>query len=172
MIDDELLAKFDRIQDLPVSEEMLGAYIEGGLSEVESIQLSTMINSYPEVSTVISEIEISPSDFMESAYMSLDGLDIDDINVGLPNLNDIDALLGQLSSTPGFSNINSLYDTIISNSFELEDFTEDISEIKSDGLFPTSDSSSKDKQSLESNMDSDSGLDSESNDFNNFDFQP
>lgn len=36
MIDDELLAKFDRIQDLPVSEEIIGAYLEGSTDFSES----------------------------------------------------------------------------------------------------------------------------------------
>ena len=36
MINDELLDKFDKIQDLPVSEEMLGAYLEGKLSNEEN----------------------------------------------------------------------------------------------------------------------------------------
>ena len=31
MINEELLSKLDRIEDLPVSEEMLGAYMEGNL---------------------------------------------------------------------------------------------------------------------------------------------
>lgn len=46
MIDEELLNKFDRIQDLPVSEEMLGAYMEGNLNDAESILVSTMTFSY------------------------------------------------------------------------------------------------------------------------------
>ena len=29
MINDELFAKFDSIEELPISEEMLGAYMEG-----------------------------------------------------------------------------------------------------------------------------------------------
>lgn len=40
MISDELLSKFNRIQDLPVSEEMLGAYLEGNLSESEAVAIS------------------------------------------------------------------------------------------------------------------------------------
>lgn len=44
MIDDELLAKFDRIQDLPVSEEMLGAYFEGNLGNSDSELVSNAIS--------------------------------------------------------------------------------------------------------------------------------
>ena len=45
MIDDELLNKFDRIQDLPVSEEMLGAYIEDKLDNAEREFIQQEINS-------------------------------------------------------------------------------------------------------------------------------
>lgn len=45
MIDDELLNKFDRIQDLPISEEMLGAYIEDKLDNAEREFIQQEINS-------------------------------------------------------------------------------------------------------------------------------
>lgn len=45
MIDEELLNKFDRIQDLPVSEEMLGAYIEDKLDNAEREFIQQEINS-------------------------------------------------------------------------------------------------------------------------------
>ncbi|WP_301789869.1 hypothetical protein [Bacteroides caecimuris] len=45
MIDDGLLAKFDRIQDLPVSEEMLGAYMENKLDVIESEIVSDLIDN-------------------------------------------------------------------------------------------------------------------------------
>lgn len=55
MIDDELLAKFDRIQDLPVSEEMLGAYLEDNLSPSDLYEVESAIyeNDYlKELATV------------------------------------------------------------------------------------------------------------------------
>lgn len=45
MINDELLDKFDKIQDLPVSEEMLGAYLEGNLSNEENEYVHDAIES-------------------------------------------------------------------------------------------------------------------------------
>lgn len=45
MIDEELLNKFSRIQDLPVSEEMLGAYIEDKLDYAEREFIQQEINS-------------------------------------------------------------------------------------------------------------------------------
>lgn len=44
MIADELLAKFDRIQDLPVSEEMLGAYLEDNLSPSDLYDVESAIH--------------------------------------------------------------------------------------------------------------------------------
>lgn len=43
MISDELLHKFDCIKDLPVSEEMLGAYLEGNLHESEFREVHNFI---------------------------------------------------------------------------------------------------------------------------------
>lgn len=45
MIDDELMKKFDSIEDLPISEEMLGAYLEGNLSPYESEMVHNEIDS-------------------------------------------------------------------------------------------------------------------------------
>lgn len=45
MIYAELQNKFDRIQDLPISEEMLGAYMEGNLDSAEREFIQQEINS-------------------------------------------------------------------------------------------------------------------------------
>lgn len=45
MINDDLLAKFDRIQDLPISEEMLGAFMENNLDETEAEMVSHAIDT-------------------------------------------------------------------------------------------------------------------------------
>lgn len=45
MIDDELMKKFDSIEDLPISEEMLGAYLEGNLTPSESEFVQNEIDS-------------------------------------------------------------------------------------------------------------------------------
>lgn len=57
MIDNELLAKFDRIQDLPVSEEMLGAYIEGNLSATDEESLNTLVDENPIVNSLITDCD-------------------------------------------------------------------------------------------------------------------
>ncbi len=57
MIDDELLAKFDRVQDLPVSEEMLGTYLEGNLHGAEFREVQNYIHDDSSVSSLIDSVE-------------------------------------------------------------------------------------------------------------------
>ncbi|WP_347283281.1 hypothetical protein [Bacteroides caecimuris] len=57
MIDEELMSKFDRIQDLPVSEELLGAYLEGNLSSVEETEVSTLIYDNPKINSLVEDCE-------------------------------------------------------------------------------------------------------------------
>lgn len=59
MIDEELLNKFDRIQDLPVSEEMLGAYLEGNLDFYEMEDLSNIANNDTMLQSIIEETTCS-----------------------------------------------------------------------------------------------------------------
>ena len=59
MIDEALLAKFDRIQDLSVSEEMLGAYIEGNLSLSAADVVDKNIQFDTQVETLLGEVYLS-----------------------------------------------------------------------------------------------------------------
>lgn len=45
MINDELLSKLDSIEDLPISEEMLGAYLQGNLDFYESNNIESSLSS-------------------------------------------------------------------------------------------------------------------------------
>lgn len=56
MISDELLNKFKRIEDLPVSEEMLGAYVEGNLDFYEERNISSEIQNSEYLSDMMQEI--------------------------------------------------------------------------------------------------------------------
>lgn len=56
MINDELLAKFERIQDLPVSEEMLGAYMEGNVDSCEASQIESVISDDSALSEFVDSI--------------------------------------------------------------------------------------------------------------------
>lgn len=81
MIDENLLNKFNQIEDLPVSEEMLGAYLEGNLtpSEVSDIESSTQENDY------INELTNSGREYDTGFYISDDSI-IDDFD--LPSIPD------------------------------------------------------------------------------------
>lgn len=56
MISDELLNKFDRIEDLPVSEEMLGAYLEDNLDSFEASKIESVISENSNLSDFVAEV--------------------------------------------------------------------------------------------------------------------
>lgn len=56
MISDELLNKFDSIEDLPVSEEMLGAYLENNLDSFEAAQIESCISEDSNLSDFVAEV--------------------------------------------------------------------------------------------------------------------
>lgn len=77
MISDELLNKFDRIEDLPVSEEMLGAYLEGNLDLLESSQIEFQISTDPYLSGLVDDVKLENvlnQDFLEDSEMGLQPL--------------------------------------------------------------------------------------------------
>lgn len=69
MISDELLNKFDRIEDLPVSEEMLGAYMENKLDSFETSQIESAISEGTQLSEFVDEIS------QDNGFNILDNLD-------------------------------------------------------------------------------------------------
>ena len=84
MINDELLVKFDRIQDLPVSEEMLGAYIEGNLDSTEFSEIADAIASNEALSDLLENVK------MHTEIQDISDLDASmfnsGINADLPNI--------------------------------------------------------------------------------------
>lgn len=88
MIDEELMSKFDRIQDLPVSEEMLGAYIEGNLSDSESIEVSSVIDVNPDLSYIWFEAGAPTTDF-ETMFQPLDE-EFVYLDYGLPEIDELE----------------------------------------------------------------------------------
>lgn len=91
MINEELLSKFDRIEDLPVSEEMLGAYLEDELLEEEKLQIENAIDFNDDLSDLfdmisqsedVQSINISEFDFSEDRVIDIDDMPlIDNINL-------------------------------------------------------------------------------------------
>lgn len=60
MIDDELLSKFNLIQDLLVSEEMLGAYLEGNLDLDEQEQVERILEESADTDFISSILSVEP----------------------------------------------------------------------------------------------------------------
>lgn len=98
MIDDELMKKFDSIEDLPISEEMLGAYLEGNLTESEISDVELMIQYQPNVCELYEDVTQSVGfpyvshDVMETVdYIGITSLDTDIVDfdsndLGLSNI--------------------------------------------------------------------------------------
>lgn len=57
MINDELFAKFDSIEDLPISEELLGAYTEGNLRGAEYREVHNIVSNDTNLSDLMSPVE-------------------------------------------------------------------------------------------------------------------
>ena len=53
----EILQEFDGIQELPVSEEIIGAYLEGNLVGSELRDVHNLLNSDSGLSQIVNEIE-------------------------------------------------------------------------------------------------------------------
>ena len=65
---DELLSRFNDIQDLPVSEEMLGAYVEGTLQDVELSAMSKQITSDSNLGELLNDAESGAGDMVGVDY--------------------------------------------------------------------------------------------------------
>ena len=77
MINDELLNKFGRIEDLPVPEEMLGAYLEGNLDLLESSQIEFQISTDSYLSGLVDDVKLDDvlnQDFLEDSELELQPL--------------------------------------------------------------------------------------------------
>lgn len=57
MINDDLFAKFDSIDDLPISEELLGAYTEGNLRGAEHREVHNIVSNDTNLSDLMSSVE-------------------------------------------------------------------------------------------------------------------
>lgn len=107
MIDDELLNKFDRIQDLPVSEEMLGAYLEGNLSVDESENLHALIYDNPNINTLVSDCKgfsLDSNDIHHGPFEEFQLPNIIDSNFYIPETMGLEDLGSDISFESGNDN--------------------------------------------------------------------
>lgn len=56
------------IKPLPVSEEMLGAYLEGNLSSIEATQVEELMNLDKNFRDFVTEVSVADPDIMESIF--------------------------------------------------------------------------------------------------------
>lgn len=69
MMDDELMNRFDRIEDLPVSEEMLGAFVENKLRGAEFDSVSEQLTSNSVLRNIFNEvIDTNVDNLIESSH--------------------------------------------------------------------------------------------------------
>lgn len=112
MIDDDLLNTFDSIEDLPISEEMLGAYLEGNLRGAEMREVQNLINAdnfVAEFSNMI-EDDIFQQNLVDYGMLSPQNLEyflseMADVDVSLQELPLIDVDLGVGNQTSFFDEL-------------------------------------------------------------------
>lgn len=99
MIDEELLSKWDCMQDLPISEEQLGAYMEGGLSSGENFELGNLIASSDGLTDLASSVQddLNSNLLTNSDVTVLDGI-VDWTSVELPEIASDDSSVETLYS--------------------------------------------------------------------------
>lgn len=104
MIDySDLINRIESIQDLPVSEEMLGAYCEGSLSPIDAASMDSYISNDATVSELIDSVDTPQvSDNLHTFDYSADGVD----DIDLPNV-PMSSAINPFDIAP-FSNIDDI----------------------------------------------------------------
>lgn len=101
MIDyNDLINRIESMRDLPVSEEMLGAYCEGSLSPVDAATMDSYIANDAEIGELVDSVDNSQgSDNLYTFGYSADGVD----DIDLPNVPMVSAFnpfdIGTISNT-------------------------------------------------------------------------
>lgn len=62
---EELFSRFGNLHDLPVSEEVLGAYVEGNLTPFETDEVNRLCEDEPVVSSVMEEIQSDTTEVLD-----------------------------------------------------------------------------------------------------------
>ena len=75
MINDDLIAKMNNLEELPVSEEMLGAYLENNLSNDEASQVESLLLENDSLSGFMDDImsSLNNEDILGFQDLNVDG---------------------------------------------------------------------------------------------------
>ena len=79
-----MLNKFNSVPDLPISEEILGAYIEGRLDPLENLRVSSILEVEPELSSLMDAELDSSYDSFPFQEADIPVVDLD--NIVLPDI--------------------------------------------------------------------------------------
>ncbi len=121
MINDDLFAKFDSIEDLPISEELLGAYIEGHTDPLETLEIKSLLESDSGLSMLSESIDSFDNEivgFMPDVDMTSD--DFYPINIDAIELPSCDYFenAGWNDNNEFFSNsVSSVHDSFVHKDF-------------------------------------------------------
>lgn len=74
MKDMDMLARFESVEDMALSEEMLGAYVEGRLDAGESAVISDMICEDGYMEGIVEDVRVLPDIFSEEDHAAFDGV--------------------------------------------------------------------------------------------------
>ena len=95
----ELMSQFDDLQDLPVSEEMLGAYIEGNLNGADLRDVQNVLNSDDGAMNLLENVEdiiSTPFDVslsLEDNLPSIDFLESSDFSANFSPFTMLDEII-------------------------------------------------------------------------------
>lgn len=121
----EYIDRFDLLEELPVSEEMIGAYLEGNLSEQEAVYVSELIEESPLLYEVAADGDLTDAYDVDA---SSDGYTFDPIADGGAEVDfpreDFDAL--QLPDLTGDPYIRSNWEPDMENFIPDNDIPVDI----------------------------------------------
>lgn len=95
MINDELLSRFESIDDLPISEEFLAAYEEGKLDPYERLCIEAKFENNPIINALLQDNEIVN---FESDNFQYDPLPFSLEEIILPEIPEIDATFRNIYS--------------------------------------------------------------------------
>lgn len=114
MIPDELLEKINSIADLPLSEELLGTYLEGNLKGSELREVQSMIgynSALSEICDIENPLESSTDSFIATDISAT--LELDRHNALIdPVFNQLELPVINLPETEIAVDIDSSYDTL------------------------------------------------------------
>lgn len=80
------------IKSLPISEETLGAYLEGKLSELDRINVENLLNNNPELREFVDEIQFDDVNYDESIYDYFPDFDSEFSLPDLPDYSEDDSI--------------------------------------------------------------------------------